>query len=1093
MKKTKQKRMKFNYIKEFLTLTLCFFMLNVTAQVTTASMSGDVMNVRYEPKAKLKVLLVHEPTKTVYSTQTDANGSFKLNNIRVGGPYTIKLFENDKMVYKESEIQTNLGEDYYFSANVGDLILLDEVVVAAKKSTSDRIGAETALSRDDLDKLPQVNGGLSDFVRVTPEARITEDNVISVAGQNNRYNAIYIDGAVDNDVFGLASNGQDGGQVGGNPFTFDELAQISVNLAPMDVRQSGFAGGAINATTKTGQNQAFGSLYWFNRNEKFAGKTANYDEKARKDLEPFSADRYGVSLGGALMKDKLFYFMTYEKEKQETPQPFDFANYGGSSKDKIDELVKYLGDKYNYNPGSYGERSKTMDKDVFVSRLDYNFRENQTLTFKYKLANFDSYRAAISGRSINFDDNSEVFKSKKNQFALDWNSKWNNKFSTKVLLTYKTVRDSRTPKSIFPSVQLQDGFSSVNFGADQYSTANSLDQDIMSGIFNATYNVGSHNLLFGVQYDLIDTKNIFIRENFGKYIWKNKEDINKRGIDLFLEGANPSEFSRSFSILDGDTYGANNNNAAAAFKMSSFSSYIQDEWNVARGFDLTAGVRLDIPSYDKTRLNEDFNKEIPKFEKAGYQLKGAKTGMKFNQELHISPRIGFRYRLNQGREYATTFNGGVGVFTSRMPLVWIGGAYNNTGNTLSSVYDRSGKIPFSTDVSTNHGLKARSSRPEINIFSADFKLPQRLKFSIGANQKLPEGYKLNINYQYDKVLNDVFYQNININKYGVLTNDGRTVWSLYNDETNFVSEKFGNVLLGTNTTEGYAYTFSMGLSKTFFNNTFASINYVYNDAFSVNNGTSSQNYSQWRYQPTVNGKNERELYRANYSMGSRVTGRVSTTLDWKLKGAMDTKTIISAFYEGASGSPISYTYYESKNLLNDVYSNTSTLIYVPKDINDINLKEGYQVKLNGKIEKLSKQQQWEALNSFIESDKYLKNRRGQFAERNGSRMPWTDIVDVKVQQEFDFNIRGQKHTLGFSFDIFNFTNLLNKDWGRRYEYRYGTRSIIKVIDVKDDKGQRTATYGVDPSALDEKKLNLFSNSGINSSLWQMQLGVKYSF
>ncbi|CAI9429060.1 Outer membrane receptor for ferrienterochelin and colicins [Candidatus Ornithobacterium hominis] len=1057
------------------------------SQVTTSDFSGDVIDATHMPIVGAEVKIFHEPTNTVYTAVTNESGSFRINGARSGGPYTITIEQGGNVSFTKSNIFTELGETYNFFAQLesSGINLTEISIVGTRKENN--IGSQKTITSEQIRTLPNVNGGIADFVRVAPQVKVYDDNRITIAGQNNRYNAVYLDGAVDNDVFGLSSTGLDGGQVGGNPFTFDELDQISVSVAPMDVRQSGFAGGAINATTKSGKNEMTGSLYWFIRNEKLAGKTASYNDLNRSKLPEFNANRYGASLGGALVENKLFYYFTYEKEKIETPNPYDFSSYRGNSKvADIERLLQVLENKYNYNPGSYGNNTSTMDKDVFVGKLDYNFMQNQSLSFKYKLSNFNSFQAARSGGSLNFIDRTVLFPSKKNQFSLDYNGKWSGNLDAKIALTYKTVKDDRNPNSLFPTVGIQDGNGWINLGADRFSTANKLEQDVLTAIFNLNYKLGNHNLLFGVNYDFYKAMNIFVRDNYGNYIWQN--DKNKTGLEKFLAGENASEFSRTFSLLDGGAYGDNQTESAAKFNSSLISAYLQDEWNVDKDFNLTAGVRIDVPTYDNTRENKTFNDEISLFEKAGYDLEGAKTGQKFNAKVHISPRLGFKWTLNRGTDYLTRITGGVGVFTSRMPLVWVGGVYNNTGNTLGQVRERN--IAFSPKLDDNHGLQVGSSRPEINLFSKNIKLPQRLKYTLGLDQNLPQGYRLKANAQYDYVLNDVYYENINIKKAGILQNDGRTTWQ----SEPAISSKFSNVLLGKNINKGYGYTLTVGLDKTFFNKLYLDLNYSYNDTYSINNGASFQNLSQWRYQNTVNGKNVPELYRSDYSAGSRVTALASYSFNWLDIGSkFNTKTKIALFYEGASGQPISYIYNEGSNLiLNDISGTSASLIYVPKSIEDINLVDIVDKK-TGNV-KTTVQQQWDALNAFIENDDYLRTRRGKFAERNASRLPWTNIIDLKVQQEFNVMVAGKKHGLGVSFDIFNFTNLLNKDWGRRYFYNYGTRNIINVNDVKEvSPGVRKAEYTVDPSQLTKERLEAYDNSGISSSLWQMQFGIRYSF
>jgi len=1077
---------------------LCFTLLFSTAlnaQVTRSSLNGNLTN-----GSKAKIKAVHEPSGTIYEVIADNDGAFQLNNLRTGGPYTI--YANDQVF--ESEINLALGQTYTVQNTTVETkndALSEVVVKTAKNNTYNkgRTGAETTLTSEQLKTLPNVTGGIADFVRITPQARVEDDNIISIAGQNNRYNAVYVDGGVDNDVFGLSANGLDGGQSGGNPFALDELDQISVSPAPFDVKQSGFAGGAINATTKGGSNQFHGSAYYLLRNERFAGKTTEYVEANRKSLSEFTATRFGGSLGGPIIKDKLFFFATFEREDIETPAPFIESTYVGASAgtNLLDQLKTRLG-TLGIDPGTYGSINETLKKDIFAGRLDWTINSKHDLSLKYKYISFDNFNAANSSTTtLNYSSYSIQQPSKKHSFSLDWNGRWTNNLTSQLLLTYKTVNDDRDPNANHPTIKLDDGTGFINIGAEEYSTANLLEQNILGAIANIEYKLGKHQFLFGSQYDAYDVTNIFIRNNYGAYRW-NDTAGGLTGLQKFLAGQNANQFTRSYSTIAGDTTGDNNTGGAAKFNSSQLGIYLQDQWKATKDLTLTLGLRVDVPFFEATRENAAFNNAIPLFEAAGYDLQGAKTGQALSSSLHFSPRFGFNYRMNNNSEFKTQIRGGVGVFTSRIPLVWIGGSYNNTGNSLAEVTVTNNTtgiaFPFNNDISSNNGLNAANSRPQIDIFAKDFKLPQRLKFSLGLDQKLPYDFNFNLDFQYDDVLNDVYYQNVNQKIVGYYKGaDNRPRWS--GVSTAPISNLFNDVLLGTNTDEGYAYTISMGINKTFFKKLYFSLGYTYNDAYAINNGTSSQNNSQWNSLPTVSGKNQGELARADYSMGSRVTSLVSYSFDWFKKDAsFNTRTKVAIFYEGLQGAPYSYVYNDGNGiLLNDdnVSRRRAALFYVPKNISEINLVTATFAGVT-----YTPAQQWNLLNTYIENDPYLRSRRGEYAERNANRLPWSNVIDLRLQQELDLKVGSKKHTLGLSFDIFNFTNFLNKDWGRRYTDAglFRGYQLVNVTAVTPNPdGTFSASYTVNPASLNKQTIEAYDNTGIQSSVWQMQVGLKYSF
>ena len=371
---------------------------------------------------------------------------------------------------------------------------LDEIVITGQTNgvfNSNKTGAETTISERDIANLPSVSRSIADFARVTPQAQLTEGNdgfSISLAGQNNRYNAVYIDGAVNNDVFGLAGSGTNGGQTGVNPFSVDAIESFQVNIAPFDVRQSGFSGGSINAVTRSGSNNWEGSAYGFYRDESLAGKTPVdlVDEdngEEREKLDDFSALTYGVRIGGPIIKDKLFFFANYERQEEETPQPFNFSNYqGNSSEADINTLSSFLQSEYGYNPGIFDANTRTLDSDKINLRLDWNINENHKMSIRQGIVEAENLEARNSGnRNIGFINGSEFFVTKTYSTAFELNSTFGNKYANNLKVGYTSVRDDRDPSgNPFPTVDIQDGAGTISFGAEPFSTANLLEQDVFT-------------------------------------------------------------------------------------------------------------------------------------------------------------------------------------------------------------------------------------------------------------------------------------------------------------------------------------------------------------------------------------------------------------------------------------------------------------------------------------------------------------------------------------------------------------------------------------------------------------------------------------
>ena len=498
--------------------------------VTTSSIGGKITDNTGEPLPGATVVAVYVPTGAKYGAATDFDGYYRISNMRSGGPYRITISYVGFNDYVQENVNLTLGQSTTISTGLAEsATALDEVVVTATGSgvfSSSKTGTETNVSQRDIQTLPSASRSLADFVRITPQAQLTEGNdgfSISLAGQNNRYNAIYIDGAVNNDVFGLAGSGTNGGQTGVNPFSVDAIETFQVNIAPFDVRQSGFSGGSINAITRSGSNEFSGSAYGFVRNQDLVGKTPPDlvgDGEERAKVSDFSAYTYGLRIGGPIVKDKLFFFVNYERQDEETPQPFNFSNYTGrSTLADIDGLSNFLQSTYGYNPGIFDNNTRTLESNKLVAKIDWNINQDHKITLRHSYVRADNVEARSSGnRNIGFINGSETFKTTTNSTALEWSSRYGNKFANNFVLGYTRVRDDRDPAGApFPTVDIQDGGGTISFGAEPFSTANLLDQDVFTITNNFDVYAGRHTFTFGTNLEFAKVKNLFFAFNYGDY------------------------------------------------------------------------------------------------------------------------------------------------------------------------------------------------------------------------------------------------------------------------------------------------------------------------------------------------------------------------------------------------------------------------------------------------------------------------------------------------------------------------------------------------------------------------------------------------
>jgi len=1085
---------------------------------TNSSINGQVIDNQGLGLAGTNVVAIHVPSGTKYGASTDFDGFYRISNMRVGGPYTVTF---SYVGYKTQDVK-NLVLQLGDSQNIKMVLeeeanQLKEVVVTGSKDNvfnSKKTGAQTIIDSKKINALPSLSRNIADFARLTPQAQLRGDDVISISGQNNRYNAIYIDGAVNNDVFGLASNGTNGGQTGVSPISLDAIEQFQVQVAPFDVKISGFAGGAISAITKSGTNNFEGSAYFLNRNENFAGMTPPDlvgTGGSREKLGEFNATTIGVRAGGAIKKDKLFYFINYERQDNETPQPFDVSNYvgniasigtDGTVASGLEVLKKDLFTRFGYDPGAYTNNLATLKSDKIIAKLDWNINDNHKLSLRHSLVKArDVSPSRSTANSINFAAGAIDFKTTTNSTALELNSRFGNKFSNNLVIGYTTVEDDRNPfGSPFPNVEIVDGSGRIFLGSEPFSTANLLEQRTLTVTDNFEINTGKHTITIGTHNEFSSSKNVFFGRNYGYYRFDRIQtgvNQNNSGVVTFMNNLAPNRFRLGYSLVGGD---GDASQGAAEFDVMQFGGYIQDEFRVADNFKLTFGLRADVPVWDNYIENKDFNtRTVALLEAAGKDLKGARVGQRTTTHFHLSPRLGFNYDVNGDKQ--TQIRGGVGVFTSRLPLVWPGGAYNNNGvtqgaidlgstSTIMPLFDANTSVASQIVNQNGVNLGPLPGNPgapgqfsgNIDLFARNFKLPQVFKASIAVDQKLPFGILFSGDFTYNDNMSAITYENINLkdpnSKLTGADNRDRYISSLTN--AGRVDPVYQGIYLASNTSEGKAWNSSYSLSKTFTADRlslYVQGTHAYGESTVLFDATSSQNSSQWNSIETVNGSNRiGGLSRSDFDQGHRILG--ITTFDFKWNKNLKTK--LGFYYEGSQGTPFSYVYNDNGNLLRDSFSE-SALIYVPANQSEINF-----VSTPGG---LNAQQQWEALNAFVEGNDYLRSRRGTYAERNGDRLKWSHIIDLKFAQEITFNSGNKKHTFEITADIFNFTNLINKDWGKRYFATFDQVQLIDHVGFLPDG--TTPTFRYNPNA--EKTLNQIDDAGVNSSRWQAQLGVRYTF
>ncbi len=1082
------------------------------AQVTTSSMSGIIKTATGESLVGATVTATHEPTGVVYKTQTRAGGRFELSNMNPGGPYTVEVSFVNFATDKRSDIYLSLGETYKLDVNLADKAneLTGVQVTSTRTATSGRGGAETSIGRDKMANLPSVGRNISDYLRFVPQVKVTGDGGIAIAGQNNRYNSFYIDGAVNNDVFGLSASGTNGGQAGVAPISIDAIDQFQVVISPYDASIGNFTGGAINAVTRSGTNTTQGSVYGFYRNQDLTGKTPTGAKDAATKLAKFSAKTYGFRIGGPIIKSKLFYFFNLEFQRDERPQPFALSQYGGTyNADSINKLVNHLKTAYQYDPGSYLDIPESVNSDRVVAKVDWNINTTNRLSVshRYNKGVRDNTTPGSSTR-INFFNGGYQFPTTTHSSSIELKSSLKNGKNNRLLITYTNVNDDRSPLgNPFPRVEIQDGSSArlMVFGTENFSTANLLKQENFNLLDWFKFNKGRHFFTVGTDNEYSSSYNAFIRNNFGLYRYASLND--------FVRNYSPLRYDRSYSLVD--TKSGDITEAAAEFKSLRLGLFVNDEIRVNERLTVNLGVRADWTKFlTDPREDKFFNDSaIPKISQY-YDLEGARSGQMAKVPVSISPRLGVTYKIPSEN---VTIRGGIGIFTGRIPLVWPGGVYNLNGVSIGDIAVNSpnqtnpalGPIllangqpmtfrnnPEGQYTATDLGLGI-NNKGELNLISEKFSLPKLFRASMAVDKRFGQGWTFTIEGIFSKNIREIDYTQVNILP-ATLRSAGpgsRQVYFATGSapariplRANGTNPYNGDIYLLTNNKDrkGFSYNFTFTLDKAFRNGFAFNANYTYGNSIVLNEGTSSQNVSQWRFMETVNGRNNITLSHSDFDLAHRINAYVSKKFTYAKNNLA---TTISLVYNGQSGSPFSYVY--GNSIVRDrATGETNDLIYVPtagelQGMTFDNLTIGTTT--------YTAQQQKDALNLYIENDNYLSGRRGQFAERNGARLPFTHLLDLKIQQDFNIKMGKNRYQFQVTYDIFNFTNMLNREWGRTYFLTNDNYSLVRFNGFVSATNL-TPRYSFDPNNNNRTPYGISTSTvpGL-SARWVSQLGIRFNF
>ena len=1029
-------------------LVAMFAVVSAYAQVTTSSFAGRISDDKGVVEG-VAVIATHVPSGTNYYSTTDKNGTYRINSVTPGGPYTLKV---EMMGYRPMEyngLYAPLGETT--SQNVElqvEALGLDAAVFTADGLQSgmniNRAGVGTSISEQTMTALPTVSRSMNDVMKLTPQASSTT-NGLAIGGGNYRSSYVTVDGASFNNAFGIGSNLP----AGGAPISLDALEQMSVNITPFDVRHSGFTGGAINAVTKSGSNEWHASVYNYYNSDKLKGsKVGDADVKVSESLN----NTTGFTVGGPIIKNKLFFFANFEYAADVTPgssyrvRDNEDQEWGGKTnyvrptRAFMEEVKAYLAKEYGYDPGRYEGYSLSTPDWKLMARLDWNINDNHKFNVRYSQTmnkyssspsssvnpiNPNPYNRNTYGRTskyAQFFESSRYFQEQNfMSLAAELNSRFGNNASNVFRVTWSHQYEPRSfVGDLFPTVDILgekvNGEKTVitSFGPDPFTYGNLRDVQTVVATDEFTYNIGINNIVAGLQFEWDDTKNGYMQGGAGYYVYDSWEDFKAKGtpVAFAITHANRDDLQQVYP----------------SFQYMQASAYLQDELTFSDYFKLTAGIRFEMPFYPEIAGN--FNKEFAEKAATSTSFKGLSTADMPKARLNVSPRIGFNWDVLKDRNLIV--RGGTGIYTGRIPFVWIVSAAGNSNCLQAQYIDTDGTNPMTPSFHNNindilkdlYGgtFKAQdgAAPASTTIMDKELQMPTTWKSSLAIEGRLPGGIKATLEGIYNKDLTAVY-----VHKLGQVQNEAgvklpgepqaRASWKSENIK-NSQGSKITPYYITNTDAKGHYYSLTAMLQKDFNFGLSMMAAYTYSASKSAAEGIGDQVSSAYNTMTYSSmGSNIAELGHSAYVSPNRLIANVSYRIDEGNFGA----TTLGLFYEGYNHCYVgSYSYTRYSYTMNNVTGDggANNLIYIPTD------KELADMPFADEANK-------EAYKAFLSSDKYLSSHRGQYSERGGVVAPWQHRFNFKVAQDFNFNVAKKKNTIQVALDINNLGNLLNSDWG----------------------------------------------------------------
>jgi len=1072
---------------------------------TTSAMSGRILDDGGQPLPVATVVATHVPSGTQYGVVTNEDGYFNIQGMRPGGPYTVGVSFVGYSKKSFTDINLSLGQTFILntkltlsSSQLGEVVIIGERPSAFR---TEKNGASTNITRQEMNMIPSLNRSLSDYVKLSPYS--TGGN--SFVGRESYNSNITVDGANFNNNFGLSSAGMPG--VSGEPISMEAIEEIQIAIAPFDVRQSNFTGASVNAITKSGTNEFRASVYGFYRDQSFNGtkirdKVLSVSQSSKK--------AYGFNVAGPIIKNKLFFFISAEKENTLTPgntllamepgrDPADLNVNSTVSADSLKRFSQVLNDKFGYSTGKYESWGGDNEyNNKILAKLDWNINDKNRLTVRYNysessarsaLSNSGDARPTISGSrqsrtgGLSYENSMYYRSNKLHSITGELNSRFGG-FSNKLLAAYTSSKEPRTTdSSVFPFIDIMTGdpnkgLPQMSAGYELFSYKNNVDNNTLIVTDNVTYQLDRNNFTFGLSFESQTFGNSYLRQGTGYYRFKDlgsfENYVNGVG-DGKPWNANydPINFAYTYPI-NGLT------DPVAKLSFGQFATYLQDEFSATENLKLTAGLRIDVPMYFSGAVDNPGLKGVTFRDGETVDLSTWPT-----TKLMWSPRLGFSWDVFGDNKLKV--RGGTGIFTGRIPFVWFTNQPSNSGMLqYQLVINQSGgqaskdllaRLPFlanAADLLKDAALADifPQSNPvggRIAAISKEFKLPQVWRTSLAFDIKLPANMLLTLEGVYTKDINAIYFDNINLQPAADSLVEGsniRPYWSNNTTATKYITKPFTDVVVMKNTNMGQGYAVSARLDLPRVAGFSGMLAYARTWGEEVTGKSGSDPFSAWQYRVLLNNLNSQELgYTAN-----NTPHRITAGLNYSVEYLKVLKSTISLFYLGRTGDAYSLIYSGDAN--GDGTSNHE-LMYIPSNGTDL---------------LWASQADQDAYFAFASQDPYLSKHAGEYAKRFGAYNPWNQRLDVRFAQDIKVRAGKNMNTIQISIDKINAMNLLNSSWGLNQTYVYNTPleyvgrdAVTNQLKVKMRKinNEYPTTSFQDPTSV--------------AGTWGIQIGVRYLF